>query len=198
MCKDKSKFDRKAARKKFNHYLRRIYYYSGREWPYKNVLPRIIAEKYMVDESGVELKDSLTEDILAPIDNWKFFYSYGKLLNYYVAVGGGHSKDIQITYFDVEGNILPVRRSDCPNIKNINERVKIPDKLEEMKELGSRMSREIPFVRIDFYYVNAAIYFGEFTFYPDAGFMKFVPEEYDEIFGQMINLPINRRSERNE
>lgn len=172
ICKDKPKFDIKNVRKKLKKYLNQNYYLAGREWPYKNVPRRIIAEQYMEDTAIHELRDY-------------------KIFNF-----NGVSKLIQMDYnrfvkhmrklytpewneFDFELNY--------PADKNI--KFDKPAALAEMLQLAKKLSTDIPFLRTDFYCINGKIYFGELTFYPEAGFGKFQPEIYDKKLGSWINIP---------
>ena len=171
ICKDKNKFDKKTAKKKIEKALKKNFYYICREWPYKNVKPRIIAEKYMVDESREELKDY-------------------KIFNF-----NGECKVIEVDYNRFENH---KRNFYTPNWDYIDLRILYPNdpthiiekpkKLNLMLELANKLSQNIPFVRTDFYSIDDKIYFGELTFYHEAGYGKFYPEEYDKIFGKWINL----------
>lgn len=172
ICKNKSKLDIEVARKKINKCLRRNYYYSGREWPYKDVKPRIVCEKYMVDESGVELKD------------YKFFCFDGEPKALFVATDRGI--DTRFDYFDMDFNHLPFMQHYKNGVKKITK----PKGFDKMVELAKKLSGSIPHVRVDFYDINGKVYFGELTFYHFSGFEKFEPEEYDEIFGKWIKLPL--------
>lgn len=169
---DKSKMDKVAAKKKLENGLRYNYYYWGYEWPYKNVPPRIIAEKFMVDESGVELKDY-------------------KVFNF-----DGIPKAIQVDYdrftnhkrniYDAEWKYIDMS-IEYPT--DANHQIAKPKNLEKMLELAGKLSEGIPHARTDFYVINDAIYFGEITFYHGAGLEHFVPEKYDGVFGEWIKLP---------
>ena len=174
ICKNKSGFNYKNAKKVISKSLKRNYYYSTREWPYKNVIPRIIAEKYMEDKTN------------PIIDNWKFFCADGVPFIYYVTKGGGHSKNMTLTYFDMDDNKLDVKHSSYPNEKG---EIALPKDLQKMKDLAALLSRGMPFVRVDFYYVNGQIYFGELTFFPDSGFAKFEDQLFDEYLGDFIRVP---------
>ena len=171
ICKDKSQLDLDKAKQKINRCLKSNYYWHGREWPYKNVKPRIIAEQYMVDESGVELKDY-------------------KIFNF-----GGQPKLIQVDFnrfikhtkniYDTEWNYLDVA-INYPTDPNVS--IKKPDCLDEMLEMAKELSAGLPFLRTDFYVINGKIYFGELTFSPGSGFMKVTPESFDEEMGSWISL----------
>ncbi len=174
IVKDKSKLDIEKAKKKINRCLKRNYYYSNREWPYKNVKPRIIAEKYMVDESGYELKD------------YKFFCFDGKAELMFIAKDRGlRDEEIKFNFYDMNFNFLHFTRGH-PNFSGDTQK---PKSFDKMKELAEVLSKNIPHVRIDFYDINGQIYFGEITFFPASGLMPFKPSEWDKKLGDYIVLP---------
>lgn len=171
ICKDKQTFDIEKAKKKLNKSLKNNFYYMHREYPYKNVKPRIIAEKFMVDESGVELKD------------YKFFCFQGEVKFLFVATD--RPLDTRFDFFDEQFNHLPFKQGH-PLAK---KEIKKPKGFEEMKRLASELSQGIPHVRVDFYDINGKIYFGELTFFHFSACVPFEPEEWDCKLGEMINLP---------
>lgn len=173
ICKDKNKLNIEKARKKINKCLNRNYFYNTREWPYKNVKPRIIIEKYMVDESRTELKD------------YKFFCFNGEIKALFVATD--RDVDTRFDFYDIEFNKLPLKQYYKNGIKKVNK----PKGYEEMLTLASKLSRGFPHVRVDFYDINGEIYFGELTLSHFSGMKKFEPEKYDYLFGSYIKLPIN-------
>jgi hypothetical protein len=170
ICKDKSKLSIKATKRQINKDLKKNYYYSGREWPYKYIKPRIICEKYMVDESGVELKD------------YKFFCFGGEPNVLFVA--SDRENDIRYDYYDIDFNHQPFTQQD----KNSDKKIEKPLGFDKMIELSRILSKNIPHVRVDFYDVHGTVYFGELTFYNESGFGKFEPEIYDAILGSWIQL----------
>jgi hypothetical protein len=172
ICTDKAKFDIKKAKKKINKFLKRNFYYQGREWCYKNVKPRIICEKYMVDESGTELKD------------YKFMCFNGKAKCLFVCLNrnlGG----LNVDFYDMNWNRMPFER----HYPSSNKIIKKPINFNMMVAFAEKISKDMPFARIDFYEVNGRLYFGEITFYPGNGFEEFSPEVYDELLGDWISLP---------
>ncbi len=175
ICRDKSKFDIEAARKKMNKSLKRNFYYSFREWPYKNIKPRIIAEKYMVDESGYDLKD------------YKFFCFNGVPKIMFIeserAKGReGHTVD----FFTENFEHIDLTVDGYPNSKNIFSK---PENFEQMKFFASVLSQNIAQLRVDFYNINNHIYFGELTFYHGSGMAHFEPLIWNKFLGDMITLP---------
>ena len=177
ICRDKATFNRQEACQKLQRSLNSDIYLNYREWPYKDVPKRIIAEKYMVDESGVELKD------------YKFFCFNGRVE--YFKVDFDRFNSHKANYYDREANLLPFWEKVCPA-----DHTRVFDKpknFDKMIELAETLSRNIPFVRIDFYNINGNIYFGEITFFPGAGMNKFEPKEWDYRIGKYLKLPYNNR-----
>lgn len=174
ICTDKSKLDIDATCVKLKKFYKRRYYWQNREWPYKNVPRRIIAEQYMVDESGYELKD------------YKFFCFDGKPKALFIATDRGRKdEETKFDFFDMEFNHLPIKNGH-PNSPHPIAR---PAGFEKMKELAAKLSQGQPHVRVDFYDINGKVYFGELTFYHWSGVVPFDPEEWDYIFGSWIQLP---------
>ena len=174
ICRDKTKLDIEKARKKINECLKRNFYYTGREWPYKNVKPRIIAEQYMEDSDTEELRD------------YKFFCFDGVVRAMFIASERQSENDeTKFDFFDENFNHLPFTNghpnADVPPSK--------PACFDQMKQLASQLSKGIPHLRVDFYEVDGKIYFGELTFSHWSGLMPFKPEEWDYKFGSWIKLP---------
>lgn len=171
ICTDKSSLDRDEVRRKMNRSLKRDYYSAGREWPYKNVPRRILAEQFMVDESGYELKDYKIfcfegEPVFIQVD-FDRFASTGHKRNLY-------STDWTLLEFDYG---YPSEHS---------REIERPANLDEMLELARKLSAGQSFLRTDFYSINGDARFGEMTFYPGSGFEKFEPEEWDSKLGRRI------------
>ena len=174
ICKDKSKLDMDSTRKRVNKFLKREYYWKWREWPYKDVKPRIIVEKYMQDRANAVL----------PV--FKFFCFNGKP-KIIQTIQNDKQKNESIDYFDTEWNLLELRQ----NFPNSEKPFEKPEKLSEMLTLAETLAKDSsPFIRVDFYEINGMVYFSEFTFYSDAGLAKFEPEEWDRILGSWIQLPV--------
>lgn len=174
ICKDKSNFDIASAKYKINKLLKKNYYYHCREWPYKYVKPRIICEKYMVDESDKELKD------------YKFMCFSGEVKCSFVCSNRNFKGKLNVTFFDMNWEIMPFER----HYPRSNYEIKRPKNFQKMVELAEKLSHDIPFVRVDFYEVDGKIYFGELTFYPGSGYEEFTPVSYDYLLGSWIKLPL--------
>lgn len=170
ICKDKSKLDINEAKKKLSKAMKRDFYKFSREWPYKNVKRKIIAEKFMVDESGTELKD------------YKFFCFDGAVEYMFIATDRPH--DTKFDFYDMEYNHLPFKQGHPNAARDIQK----PKAFDEMKKLAQELSKGIKQVRIDFYEINGKVYFGEITFFHYSGLTPFEPEEWDGKFGELINI----------
>ena len=171
IVKDKGKMDMQKARKKLEKSLQRKYFLMSREYPYKDVKPRIIAEKFMVDESGTELKD------------YKFFCFNGEVKFLFVATD--RPFDTRFDFFDADFNHLPFKQGH-PWAK---KEIKKPANFEEMKRAAAALSKGMPHVRADLYNINGEIYFGELTFFHFSGVVPFEPAEWDEKIGDYLKLP---------
>ena len=173
IVKDKNAMNKEEMKKKINHCLKRNYYYNLREWPYKNVKPRIIAEKYMVDESGYELKD------------YKFFCFNGEMKCMFVATDRNSNTETCFDFYDKNFKHLPFKNGHPNSEKEISK----PINYEEMISMAEKISKEFPHARIDFYNINGKIYFGEITFFHWSGLKPFEPDEWDYKLGDWITLP---------
>lgn len=172
ICTDKSQLDILKVRKGLNKALKQDYYLAGREWPYKNVPRRIIAEKYMVDESGTELKD------------YKVFCFNGepKIIQVDFNRNTSHRKNL----YDIEWNLLNLE-FNYPSKRDII--IDRPMCLEDMLKYAKKLSSGIPYLRVDFYSIYDKLYFGELTFFPASGFGRFVPDKWDTMLGEWLQLP---------
>ena len=181
ICKDKKIFNIKKAKEKINKCLKRNFYYNSREWPYKNVKPRIIVEEYMEDQKQ---KGELID--------YKFFCFNGVPEFLYVSEGLSNHKTAKISFVDMDYKRTNFYRKDYEQFKELPLK---PTKFEKMKELAKELAKDTTFLRVDFYEINENIYFSELTFYPNAGFIPFYPEEYDKILGDMLELPKRKTGE---
>lgn len=176
ICKDKDTLDINAVKRKLAHLLKQDFYCFSREWPYKNVKHRIIAEKYMEDITDGELRD------------YKFFTFSGEPKVLYIAQGRGKNEETVADFFDMDFNHLPFT-IDHNTAKNPPHP---PKNFELMKSLASKLSQGTPQVRVDFYEVNGVVYFGELTFFHCSGLEAFHPNEWDVKFGDWTILPQNK------
>lgn len=172
VCRDKSGFDIENAKSSLRKHLQRNYSFLCREWPYKGVGPRIIAEKYMEDRSAENL------------NVYKIFCFNGKP-EIFQTIQNDKTPQETIDYFDTEWRLLTLRQ----NFPNSLIPLKKPAVLEKMLELAEKLSSGFAFIRTDMYEINGEVYFSEFTFCSDAGFAKFEPEDWDGKLGSWIELP---------
>ena len=180
ICRDKNYFDYKLARKKIEKALKRNFFYGGREWPYKNIKPRIIVEKYMEAEAHKGLLD------------YKFMCFNGKVQCSFVCLDRNSQDGLKVDFYDLQWKKLPFKR----HYPNSQLEIPKPKNYDLMLQLAEKLSKDIPFVRVDFYETNGTIYFGELTFYPGSGFEEFTPEKYDKILGDMLVLPGEKNNEK--
>lgn len=170
ICKEKSELNINKTIRKLNKSLKTDLSKSVREWPYKNAPHKIIAEKYIEDEYG-ELRD------------YKFFCFNGKVKCIQVDCDRFtiHHRNI----YDTKWNLLPVTFGHpCGN--HIIDK---PKNFETMLNMAEKLSANIPHIRVDLYNTNGVIYFGEFTFCPGSGYEYMRPNEWNNIFGDWLNLP---------
>lgn len=176
ICKDKNKLDIKAARKKINKCLKKNYYYHSREWPYKNIKPRIIIEKYMEDKNNKSMRD------------YKFFCFNGVPKIMYLSEGLEDHKTASMSFYDMNFKVTKCKRKDY---KLLNYKPEKPKNFEKMKQFSSILSNDIPHIRVDWYEIDGKLYFGELTFFTCSGFVPFENEEWNIKLGNMIELPKN-------
>lgn len=167
ICKDKSKLDKDAAVKKLKDSLKQDYYKVAREWQYQNVPKRIIAEKYMEDQTSGELPD------------YKFFCFDGVVKALFIGTERG-TGDVKFDFYDADFNHLDLVQIHPMSGKQLPK----PRHFEKMKELAAELSKGHPHLRVDLYDVNGDIYFGEITLYHHGGIVPFHPEKWDYTFGQ--------------
>lgn len=177
VCRDKSKLNINDARKKLDVCLHRDFYKLTREWPYKDVKPRIIAEKFMVDKNEEKTQTGLTD--------YKFYCFNGVPKYAYVSLGLENHKTAKISFVTLDWEIAPFGRTDFAEFKSLPPK---PTKFDEMIKLATVLSKDIRFLRVDFYEIDEKIYFGELTFFPGSGYTEINPEEWDYKLGDMINL----------
>ena len=173
ICKNKDQLDIDEAREKITDCLKKNYYWRGREWPYKNVRPRILVEKYMEDKSSKTMRD------------YKFFCFDGKPEIMYLSEGLENHKTARMSFYDMNMHLVDCRRSDYRPLEYIPER---PNNFEKMKEFSAILSEDIPHLRVDWYEINGKLYFGELTFTTCSGIIPFADENWDRRLGDFIKL----------
>ena len=175
VCKDKKNFDFEAAKKILSDGMKENYFYSCREYPYKNVVPKIIAEKYI---------DSLGNDDSV---EYKVTCFNGKVDFVTFCKGPAHqSLDVRFNdHYDLDFNKMPWYAEYRPSGINYEK----PEQWDEIIRISEIIAKDIPYLRVDFYIIDNRLYFGEATFYTWAGFMNFQPKEWDLKLGEKIKLP---------
>ncbi len=177
ICEDKTRLNIKAVRKQLNKMLKRNFYNVGREWPYKKVKHRIVAEAFLTDGEHEDLRD------------YKF-YCFSGVPTYCQVICDRKSVET-IDFFDMDWQLQNFTGLCSPQkpFPHASKEIPMPSTLNKMKRAAACLSEGIPFARVDFYEVHGKMYFGEVTFYPAAGFGVFMPEEWNSKLGEMICLP---------
>lgn len=188
ISKDKNILDLSAARTKLETCLNKNFYWWGREWVYKDIKPRILAEQYMCNDDSVPLE-------LQEFSDYKF-YCFNGVVDCVMVCIDRAAGDTKYYFFDRDWQLLRINRRGLEASKDFS--LPKPQKYDEMFEAAEKLSKGIPFVRVDLYQSNGRVYFGEMTFYPDAGFDKAYLPETDLYFGSKIDLSLayNNRNKR--
>ena len=172
ICTDKSRLDVDDTRKKLDQWLSMDFYREKREYHYRDIEKRIICEKYMKDDQTAELND------------YKFFCIGGKVRM--IQVDFDRHTDHRRNLYDTEWNLLDVEIS-FPKAPELH--TEPPAKLHEMIAAAEKLSAEFPQVRVDFYYINGKVFFGEMTFFSGAGFSRYNPVSFEKELGECLVLP---------
>lgn len=176
ICRDKGSFDFSAAKRKLNKHLKKDAFSWGREWPYKNISRKVFAEELL------ECADNPEADVL----DYKFFCFGGKPI--YCQVISERTTSEKIDFFDLEWNHQPFIGLTSAT-KNSDQLIPRPESFDKMVKLAKVLSCGMAFCRVDFYNIDGKLYFGEITLYPNAGFGVFLPSEWNERLGDLIDLP---------
>ena len=171
ICKNKDVFDRYSAVLKLKRSLAQDIYWSLREWPYKNVCKRVIAEQFIGDEK-TDLKD------------YKFFCFNG--VPQLCQVIGGRGNKMTVDFFDMNWKHQSFHEPKIFPFADVEPQC--PSCLSKMVDFASRLSKGHPFLRVDFYEISGNIKFGELTFFSTSGYGGFFPEFWDKKIGEMIHL----------
>ncbi len=181
ICKDKNNFNVNKAKKIITKKLKYKSFYWGREWPYKNVKPKIIIEKYMEDKKYSTMRD------------YKFFCFNGEPKIMYISEGLENHNTASMSFFDMDFKLINCKRKDYKLLDYTPEK---PKTFEKMKEFASILSKDIPHVRVDFYEIDGKLYFGELTFFTCSGLIPFESEEWNKILGSWIDLSLVDKNEK--
>lgn len=172
ICRDKQTFDKAAAKQKLESSMKSDIYKSLREWPYKNVKKRIIAEKYMTDSKG-------------KLNDYKFFCFNGEP-KFCQVIAGRETDNTTIDWYDLEWNLQNFQEpKQYAHSEKVHEK---PSKFDDMVRFAKHLSSGKPFLRVDFYCINTQVFFGELTFFPTSGFGHFEPEEMAVTIGNYLEL----------
>ena len=175
ICRDKAKQNWDTAKGMIERSLKRNYYLHGREWPYKDVKPRIIAEQFMQDETQPN-----------GLLDYKFYCFNGEPKLLYISEGLEDHSTAKISFLDLDWTFADFYRSDFRPFDHLPPK---PNNYDQMLILAKELSAGIPFLRVDLYEINGKIYFSELTFSPCGGMMPFEPEQWNEKLGSWITLP---------
>lgn len=170
IVKDKTKLNWKKEKTRFKKWLKENYYYKFRERIYKNVQPRIIAEKYLSE---------LDEDNLI---DYKFYCTKGEPI--LLVIKSKEDSENRIAYYDLNWNKFTPRKCSGYLKGNIEK----PKNFEELKQVASKLSENFYFVRVDLYSISNKIYFGELTFFPNGGTKRLKVEELNFKIGNKVNI----------
>ena len=173
ICKDKSTFDIESAKIRLDKRKNNNGFWYGREWPYKNVPHKILAEAYL----GENLQDYR---IYCYNGEPKYIYSY---TNESFA-DGSKPEPAYCDIYDCDWKPMAFRQKSPPR-----GNVERPSGLNVMLDIARKLSVDSPFLRVDFYQIGEQVYVGELTFFPGSGLTKFIPAEWDEILGSWLELP---------
>ena len=173
ICRDRAVFDTEAAAAALSASLATDYWRREREWPYRNVPRRIIAEEYMDDGTG-----GLTD--------YKFYCFGGKPEYLYVSSGLENHRTARISFLTMDWEFAPFGRSDFRPFEELPAK---PEHFDEMVSMARKLSQGHPFLRVDLYEIGGRVYFSELTFFPCSGYMPFVPPEWDRKLGDLLKLP---------
>lgn len=178
ICTDKKTFNVNDAKRRLLTNFKYDYFYFSREWPYKGLKHRIIAEPLLHDGTSSFLRD------------YKFYTFNGEPEFFYTTSNRGSKDGVREDFFDLKGNLLNFNQKGY--FKNPNT-PQLPKRLDQMTTLARMLAKDTYHLRVDFYEVDGKVYVGELTFFDGGGFAGFEPVEYDRILGDMIHLPIQDR-----
>ena len=171
ICYDKNDFNLEEFRKRFKNFMKYNYFRDSKEWVYKNITPRIVCERLILDKDGFPPKD------------YKIFCFNGEPT--YIQVDSNKYRSQMRNIYNLDWELQPFRIT----YENNHEIQLKPNKLDEMIDIARKFAVGFPFIRVDLYNLDNMIYFSEFTFYTDSGFNDVIPFEWEQKIGKMINLP---------
>ena len=171
ICKDKEKLDYDDAYKKIKQWEKENLTKQTGEWFYEKIPFKIICEEFLEDD----------------ISDYKMYFAAGKFICTQL-IAGRHSHNKTYTYYDENWNCLDIVRYGMPKAMELQEK---PEFYEEMLDIATKLADDFNFMRVDLYYTGGRVYFGELSFYPNNGFVRYQTDEMDEFFASKIDLPIS-------
>ena len=173
ICRDKKNLDWEKCRVLLNRWLRTDFFYSGRQWAYKNIKPRLLCERYLQNEEYKELID------------YKFYCYHGKPEVLFVCNGRHAAGGVKYNIYDMDWNrIYASKGRPCSELA-----IEKPENFAAMIAIAKELCEKFPFIRVDLYSIKGKVIFGEFTFYPDSGMVPYIPYQYNYFFGNFFVLP---------
>ena len=175
ICKDKKKMNIEKVKEELRKGLKQNYFKGNREWPYKDVPRRIIAEQYIDPAPNVQ-----------DLPDYKWFCFNGQP-KYCQVIQNRNTKET-IDFFDVDWNHQDFI-GFAKEAVNADATPARPFNLDTHLRIACELSKGIPFSRIDLYETGQHTYFGEITLYPASGMGELRPNQYNEVLGKMLVLP---------
>lgn len=172
IIKDKKKINWPSLQHQMAKALQARYNEGKGEWQYAKIKPRIIVEKLLQEPNGAIPQD------------YKLYCFHGKVK--FIEVHADRFTHHTVDFFDPQWQPM-----DCSTLDHSNKPILRPDTLPQMLQVAEILAEDFLFVRVDLYEVQGKIYFGELTFYPGSGFLKYQPKKWDTLFGEMLRLPLN-------
>lgn len=173
ICRDRKALDWDQCRAMMRRWLKTDFFYSGRQWAYRDIRPRLICEKYLENEEFDELLD------------YKFYCFSGKPEVLWVCSGRYSCHGVVYSAFDMKWKRMDIYKGRSASELPVTK----PESFAAMVALVKELCGGFPFVRVDLYLVKEKLIFGEFTFYPDSGTVRFSPDRYNRFFGDLFILP---------
>jgi len=177
VCNNKNEMNWDEENKKMRRWFRKNYYWQNREWVYKDIKPRIICEKFIEQDDGKELRD------------YRFFCFNGEPKFITVDFSITNKEKTRRNVYDLNWNLMD---AEISYPKELKIKVNKPSKLDEMISLSRKLSSRFPHARVDFYYIDEKIIFGEITFFHQSGMGKIRPLEFENKMGNWLQLPDNK------
>lgn len=170
VVRDKSKFDKENAKNRIAKSMKSDYFIASREWPYKNIPHRLIVDQFLDNHTEHELTD------------YKFWCFNGEPKVVYVTNKGAN---ICENFYDMNWDVLDINHGFPRHQPEFSK----PEAFEEMRELARKISYGVPFLRVDFFYIEGKVWFGECTFFDWGGMRSFKSKEWDKKLGSWLTLP---------